>query len=96
MIIRIVKMSFRQECIEDFKRLFESVYPVISSFDGCRSVSLLQDVANPHIMMTYSIWENEAALNHYRYSTFFKQTWISTKALFAERAEALSLRNIHP
>ncbi len=96
MIVRIVKMTFRKEYVDDFQKLFHEVYPVISSFEGCQSVSLLQDVSDECVMMTYSIWENEESLNRYRFSEFFKQTWIRTKALFASRAEAISLRCIHP
>lgn len=94
MIIRLVKMTFRKECVEDFKKLFAEVQPVISSFKGCNRVILLQDINNPAVMMTYSIWDNEESLDHYRYSEFFKQTWTRTKALFAEKAEAISLQEI--
>ncbi len=94
MIIRLVKMTFRKECMQDFKSLFAEVKPVIAAFNGCKQVILLQDINNPAVMMTYSIWENEEALNRYRYSEFFKQTWTRTKSLFAEKAEAISLQEI--
>jgi heme-degrading monooxygenase HmoA len=46
------------------------------------------------VYFTISQWESEEALNNYRHSEFFKQTWVKTKALFQERAEAYSLSSI--
>ena len=94
MIHRIVKMTFRQEEIHNFKELFQEVYPKISTFEGCKGVELLQDVNHPNVFFTYSFWESEAHLNKYRYSELFKATWERTKAKFAEKAEAWSLERV--
>lgn len=91
MIVRIVQMTFRTEAIADFKELFEERKERIRHFDGCRHLELWQDSGNPAIFFTYSHWESEAHLNHYRFSEFFKDTWGRTKALFADKPQAWSV-----
>ena len=93
-MIRIVKMHFRDEEIENFHKLFAEVYPKISSFPGCESVRLLQDKNLPNIMFTYSIWDHESSLQKYRNSELFLNTWKRTKALFAFKAEAWSVEEV--
>lgn len=91
MIIRVVQMKFRDEAIVAFQALFAERKERIQSFEGCLHLELWQDVNRPGIFFTYSHWENEAYLNHYRFSAFFKETWTATKALFAEPAQAWSV-----
>jgi heme-degrading monooxygenase HmoA len=43
------------------------------------------------VFFTYSKWESEADLNHYRFSAFFKETWTKTKMLFAAQPNAWSV-----
>lgn len=91
MISRIVKMQFRTEEIDNFKSLFDSVKEKIAGFEGNRGVQLVQDIAIPEIFFTLSIWEHPQALENYRNSELFKDTWSKTKALFDEqRPEAWS------
>ncbi|MDR3679793.1 MAG: antibiotic biosynthesis monooxygenase [Flavipsychrobacter sp.] len=94
MILRIVQMTFRSECIDDFKLLFDERKSMIRNFEGCRHLELWQDATNPNIFFTYSNWESEVALNHYRFSDLFKDTWSKTKVLFAEKASAWSVNRI--
>jgi heme-degrading monooxygenase HmoA len=94
MITRIVKMTFKPGTEDDFKEVFRQSAPVIKTFDGCNAVNAFGDVANPHIYFTISQWDSEDALNNYRNSPFFKQTWTKTKALFAAKAEAWSILNL--
>ncbi|MCF8236851.1 MAG: antibiotic biosynthesis monooxygenase [Saprospiraceae bacterium] len=95
MIQRIVKMTFRQDSIQQFHRLFEEVRERIRAQPGCHSVELLQDVRHPEIMFTYSQWDSEDTLNAYRQTELFVQTWKRTKSLFQERAEAWSVALIN-
>ena len=67
---------------------------MIENFDGCNGVTLLQNISNPAIMFTYSIWYNEFALNRYRNSDLFKKTWTKTKAMFEIPAEAWSVDTV--
>jgi quinol monooxygenase YgiN len=94
MIIRIVKMTFREDCVNEFTTIFEARKHIISSFPGCTHLELWQDNAHPNIFFTYSKWDSIAHLDHYRFSEFFKDTWGKTKVLFADKAEAWSLNAI--
>jgi quinol monooxygenase YgiN len=53
---------------------------------------LLQDENDKNIFFTYSIWENDEALQAYRNSELFETTWAKTKILFAGKPEAWSTR----
>jgi quinol monooxygenase YgiN len=95
MIKRLVKLTFRPDAVDEFIReIFDQMQSAIRNFPGCQHLELLKDVHQPHILFTLSIWENEEALDAYRQSALFQQTWVRTKALFAEKAEAWTL-NIH-
>ena len=91
MIVRIVKMSFQPDLVPQFVALFEERKQQIRQVAGCRHLELWQDQSEAHIFFTYSHWEDEAALNQYRSSDFFKDTWRRTKALFQDKAEAWSV-----
>lgn len=91
MIIRVVQMTFRADGIAPFKALFEERKQRIRHFEGCLHLELWQDAHDPSIFFTYSHWESEAYLDHYRFSQFFKETWRQTKALFAAPARAWSI-----
>ena len=94
MITRIVKITLQPDKINDFMQVFADVKETIALFDGCHRVELLQEIHSPNVFFTYSIWENEQYLDHYRFSQFFRQTWVRSKALFAEKAEAWSVHLI--
>lgn len=91
MLVRLVRMHFRDEGVPLFLALFEARKSRIRHFDGCAHLELWQDANDATVYYTYSYWDSEAALNHYRFSEFFKDTWGHTKALFAERAQAWSM-----
>ncbi|NNC82385.1 MAG: antibiotic biosynthesis monooxygenase [Flavobacteriales bacterium] len=91
MIRRIVKMTFREEHIEDFERLFAEHKDHIRSFNGCLHLELWQDRSDSRIFFTYSHWQTEVHLEAYRHSALFKQVWARTKVLFDERPEAWSV-----
>lgn len=92
MIKRIVKMTFRPEGRAPFvEEVFEQSKALIRAFPGCRHMELLQHTADPNVLFTFSIWDDEASLERYRQSELFQSTWAKTKALFAEKAEAWSV-----
>lgn len=93
-IIRIVKMIFKENKIEAFQRLFAERKERIRHFAGCKHLELWQDEKEKSIIFTYSIWENEEYLDHYRFSSFFKETWSITKALFYDKPEAWTLNQL--
>jgi len=92
MIVRIVKMHFHLENIPAFLELFEERKSLIRHFEGCLHLELWQEENNPQVFFTYSHWESEEHLNHYRFSELFKDTWRRTKALFAESPNAWSVK----
>ena len=91
MIVRIVKMTFATDKVNDFLKLFAEVKTKISSFEGCRHLELMQDINSKNIFFTYSKWVDENALNHYRFSELLKDTWTKTRLLFLEKAQAWSV-----
>lgn len=94
MIKRLVKMTFKPEFVEDFKALFNSKKELIAAMEGCSHVELLQDVDNPTIFFTYSLWEGPGYLEAYRNSEVFKDVWAKTKVLFDARPEAWSTETV--
>lgn len=95
MIVRIVKMHFQFDKIEEFKAVFEASKEHIRNFPGVQHLQLLNDMRDPGIFFTYSIWESESALENYRHSELFKNTWAKTKPLFLTKAEAWSTDQLH-
>lgn len=92
MITRIVKMTFKEEEINNFLALFETHKKQIRSSQGCLGLKLLQCENDINIMFTHSLWASEINLNQYRNSELFQSIWPKTKALFAEPAQAWTLK----
>lgn len=92
MITRIVKLEFQPDRISDFLAFFDSVKQKVNSFPGCYGMKLYQDVNRPEIVMTYSHWESEDALNAYRVSETFGEIWPNIKPWFATKPEAWSVK----
>jgi len=84
-------MHFEPEVIEDFLAQFDEVKSKILAFEGCRHLELLQQTGRPEVVFTYSIWNSEADLEHYRQSTLFRTTWRNTKRHFRFPAQAWTL-----
>ena len=91
MLTRVVKLTINPANATDFVQIFEESKSKILAFEGCHHLKLFSDKKYPNIFFTYSVWENETALNNYRHSDLFKDTWSRTKKLFACRPEAWSL-----
>lgn len=90
MIKRIVRLSFKQENLTDFMKVFNESKSHIASFPGCRSLMLLNDDSQKNILFTISEWENTEALENYRKSELFNKTWKQTKLLFNDKPLAWS------
>ncbi|RYD88115.1 MAG: antibiotic biosynthesis monooxygenase [Sphingobacteriales bacterium] len=91
MFVRIVKMTFREDGVDQFLSTFEKVKQDIRNVNGCRLLELYRDKANLQVFFTYSYWETEADLEAYRVSALFTGTWAVTKPLFSHKAEAWSV-----
>ncbi len=91
MIIRIVKMTFAPEKVNDFLEIFNTSKLLIRNFKGCSHLELLNDINQPNIFFTYSYWQEESNLNNYRDSELFAGVWAKTKILFNAKPEAWSV-----
>lgn len=94
MLIRIVRMTFKPEKVEDFLDNFHQTKHHIRNFEGCKHLELLQDLENPNIYCTYSLWDSEKHLENYRNSELFKGVWAFTKTLFADKPFAFSVNKL--
>ncbi len=92
MIIRLVKMTFLPEEVQNFESLFNKYHQQIRNFPGCTHLQLLRD---GQVFFTYSHWEKASDLENYRNSNLFKEVWPATKALFAKPAEAWSTEQLY-
>ncbi|WP_066217571.1 putative quinol monooxygenase [Formosa haliotis] len=91
MFVRIVKMSFEPSKVDEFLSLFDSKKELIRNFEGCNFLELYRDKQNDSIFFTYSYWDEEQHLEHYRQSDLFKDLWSKTKQLFNHKPEAWSV-----
>lgn len=91
MITRIVKLHFQEDRVQDFLDFFETVKYKVAGFPNCHGMKLLQDVRQPNIVFTYSLWESENDLNIYRDSELFGTVWPTIKPWFSAKAEAWSV-----
>ena len=94
MIKRFVKMTFKTENIERFKDIFNASKNLIAAMEGCNHVELLQDINNPNLFFTLSIWDDPKFLEVYRQSELFEGVWAKTKILFADKPEAWSVKQL--
>lgn len=94
MIVRIVKMVFKEENIDDFSLFSSTIQHIIKKQTGCLHLEILQDINDPAIFFTFSKWETLDNLEAYRQSNFFREVWPKTKKWFAAKPEAWSLHNI--
>ena len=93
MIVRIVKLEFKPERIDDFLEFFEHVKFKVNDFPGCRGMQLLRSESNCSVVFTYSIWEREEDLERYRTSETFSNIWPKIKIWFAAKPEAWALNH---
>ncbi len=90
MITRIVKLTLKEEFSSDFQNIFVEKNKAIENRPGCMGVKLVKDIKTKGVFFTISQWENEEALNNYRYSELFQDIWPKVKVMFADKAEAWS------
>ncbi len=91
MLVRIVKMTFKNDKVDTFLTNFNENKEKIRNTNGCNFLELYRDKTNPNIFFTYSYWETGQDLENYRGSDLFKNVWAKTKVLFNEKPEAWSL-----
>lgn len=93
MIIRIVRLTFQADKIQDFLANFEENKQKIRHFEGCLYLEVWRDVDNPNIFCTCSHWISTEYLEKYRQSALFKKVWAFTKTLFADKPVAFTVES---
>lgn len=91
MFIRIVKLSIKEDQMNEFLAFFDTVKEKIRHFEGCTLLEVYQDKKNPGTIFTYSIWKEESDLENYRISEFFTGVWSHIKLFFNGKPEAWSV-----
>ncbi len=94
MFVRIVKMGFKEEKIDEFLANFEKNKARIRGFEGCEFLELYRDKHNTNRFFTYSYWKDEESLENYRHSDLFIKVWAQTKVMFNEKPEAWSVDKV--
>jgi quinol monooxygenase YgiN len=94
MLIRYVRMTFREDATDEFQKIFNESKDKIRAMAGCKYLELMRDINRPSVFMTHSHWDSEEDLNNYRDSELFRSTWAKTKALFAEKPMAFSVESL--
>ncbi|HZH86625.1 MAG TPA: antibiotic biosynthesis monooxygenase family protein [Brumimicrobium sp.] len=89
-MVRLVKLTLKEEHKQDFIQHFDTVKEKINAFPGCKGMKLLVDKNNPQVVFTYSEWENDDDLENYRNSELFASVWPTVKQWFDQKAEAFS------
>jgi (4S)-4-hydroxy-5-phosphonooxypentane-2,3-dione isomerase len=90
MMIRLVKMTVPPGRAEEFERLYATVRERVLSAPGCRKLELYRDLRDSGIFFTWSLWDDEPALEAYRKSEIYRSVWPKLKAFFSSKAEAWS------
>jgi heme-degrading monooxygenase HmoA len=90
-ITRVVRLSFDHQKIEDFIAIFNHSKSLIRNFPGCIHLELMHDQDHNHVYYTVSKWQSYEALEAYRSSSLFLDTWKKTKVLFNSKPQAFSM-----
>ncbi len=93
MILRLVQLPLKEDCVEDFKRLFGESHPHLMDTPGCEEALLRTDHADPTTCWTVSKWQSIEHLESYRSSDWFRHTWPRIKTMLASRAQAWTLHD---
>jgi heme-degrading monooxygenase HmoA len=93
-VTRIVKLGISEKYRDAFRQFTHLQKGEILSFKGCRSLEILNSIADPEIFFTISRWESEDDLTNYRNSPFFTDNWLRIKVWFSQKAEAWSVDEV--
>lgn len=91
MLLRIVRMEFQPDKVQEFTTFFDSIKDKIEGVAGCNHVELCKDSKLDHVYYTFSKWDGEEELDTYRHSELFAEVWEKTKKLFGGKPLAYSL-----
>ena len=92
MILRLVKMNFKEDETANFLAYFETIRSKIEDMPGIVNLKIYQDEKDANVIFTHSTWLNQRSLDAYRKSSLFAEVWPKTKLLFADKPMAWSLK----
>jgi len=90
MIVRLVSLKIQLDKVEEFKQFFETIHDRIREAQGCLSLRVVADLEGLGEFFTVSEWESPAALEAYKNSAFFQETWPRVKSFLRDRPWAQS------
>lgn len=90
-LVRIVRLSFKEEHLDDFLQFYSRVQSQIAAFEGCLEVQAFRDNEQPNVIYTISRWADAACLENYRQSDLFRDIWARVSPWFDEKPQAFSL-----
>jgi len=94
MIVRIVRMGFKKEEVDNFQNTFSRYSSQIAQAEGCAYLELWKDSEEPNVFFTHSHWDHESSLERYRESLLFKEIWGHVKPLFDRKPEAWTVYSV--
>ena len=94
MIIRLVKMTFKPESVDEFISTFREHETAIRNFPGCSYLELLRETEGSAVFFTHSHWDKQSSLKADRDSELFNKVWALTVPLFSEKPEAWSAEKV--
>ena len=95
MIVRLVRLKFKPEHIEEFLAFYEQSRETIRHQQGCLTLSMLRETNDEAAFCTWSTWRSGRDLQQYRRSEFFRDFWPRVRAMLREPAEAVSYEHLH-
>ena len=90
MLIRIVQLSIKPDCIKQFKSIFTEAAPHIRAFPGCLRLDLWQQVDLLGEFATFSHWQDTESLDAYRASELFRSRWATIRPMFSSEPRVFS------
>lgn len=92
MIVRLVALKIQLDKVEEFKQFFGTIYDGIRAAQGCLSLRVVADLEGLGEFFTVSEWESAAALEAYKNTAFFRETWPRVKTFLRDKPWAQSFQ----
>ncbi|MGY6561897.1 MAG: putative quinol monooxygenase [Luteibaculaceae bacterium] len=93
MIHRWVRLTINPTDKTKFLDILREYHHNVRAFPGCKSL-LLSAEPNGNVVITYSVWDDEASLAEYRRSEMFKAFWLKIKPFFIDKPLAYSTKEV--
>ncbi len=94
MILRVVKLKVDERKLEAFKLFMTNLHNEKLRLPGCLHFDFFHDKRNKNVYFSYTIWESEKYLRHYRKSELFKEVIQTLRSLCIEEPQAWTIENV--